>query len=60
MAFQAHYLSFAHQPANASDTQVVANRHAVDFLHVGKAPVGQNDAISRDEVGFFEQQQVHG
>ncbi|MNH43128.1 hypothetical protein D3C79_1049650 [compost metagenome] len=54
MAFQAHYLSFAHQPANASDTQVVANRHAVDFLHVGKAPVGQNDAISRDEVGFFE------
>ncbi|MNR49720.1 hypothetical protein D3C85_1691350 [compost metagenome] len=60
MTFQAQHPGFTHQPANAADAQAVAHRHPVDFLHVGKAPISQNDAIGRDEVGFFEEQQVHG
>ena len=57
---QAQHRGLAHQAVDAAHPQLVADRHAVDFLHVGEAPVSQHHAVGRNEVGLFKQQQVHG
>ncbi|MNC83122.1 hypothetical protein D3C75_1369240 [compost metagenome] len=54
MAFQAHHGGAAHQAVDLPDAQAIAHRDLVNLLHVGEPPVGQDYAVSRDVVGFFE------
>jgi hypothetical protein len=53
-------LGRTHQPADASDAHAVTDFAAVHFLHVGQAPIAQYDPVGRNEIGLFEEQQVHG
>ena len=58
-SLKAQQFSRTHQPIDAPDTQAVADFGSMHFLHMRQAPVAQHDAVGRDEVGLFEQQQVH-
>src|SRR5690606_26154632 len=49
----------AHGAAEAADPQLVAGLGAMHFMQVLQAPALEHGAIVRDEVGVFQQQQVH-
>jgi hypothetical protein len=53
-------LGRAHQAANTSDSQAIANNRTVNFLHVGQPAIAQDDPVGRNEVGLFEEQHIHG
>ncbi|MNY26475.1 hypothetical protein D3C86_1603270 [compost metagenome] len=56
---QAQHFGRTHQPADPPDAHAVTDFAAVDFLHVGQPAITQDRAVGRNEIGLFEEQQVH-
>ena len=57
---QAQHFGRAHQPADTPDAHAVTDFTAMDFLHVRQPAITQDHPVGRNEVGLFEEQQVHG
>lgn len=57
---QAQHFGRAHQPVNPADAHAVTDDAAMDFLHMGQPPITQDHPVGRNEIGLFEEQQVHG
>ncbi len=60
MGFKAQHFGIAQQAVDTAHPHTVADLSAVHLLHMLQAAVTQDHPVSRNEIGFLKQQQVHG